>query len=100
MQMMRKILGEPRDPKALHKHKCPKCGHIWEHENDCVNHIPAHTCKCGRRQWDVYKGSESAELKSCATIPKLKMTDAEWERFCEEEDKACAPDTSDDYKLA
>ena len=35
----------------IHKHKCEKCGNVWEHDGDKVQGDPfddAHTCKkCG-----------------------------------------------------
>lgn len=39
---------------TFHRHKCPKCSHIWRHSNklrfDDVEFDKAHRCpKCGRR---------------------------------------------------
>lgn len=38
-----------------HKHKCNKCGTIWEHGNESVNNINAHKCpQCKTVQWWKY----------------------------------------------
>jgi hypothetical protein len=32
-----------------HRHKCVKCGQVWEHSDDCGGSHDAHTCpSCGR----------------------------------------------------
>ena len=86
-QLLISTLLRDEDPQGLHKHKCKSCGYVWQHENSCVNHIPAHTCICGKRQWSVYEGSDNGERKLWATIPRPKMTPEEWQTFCESEDK-------------
>lgn len=46
---------ERMDPSRTHKHKCPKCGNIWEHSDNCVNNTEAHTCsECGTEQWGIF----------------------------------------------
>jgi len=64
------------DPDGLHKHKCKKCGYIWQHENSCggpdtdKRAVKAHTCvKCGEEQWWKYDGKEKAETHSCMAQP-------------------------------
>jgi len=40
-----------------HKHKCFKCGHIWEHGSNCINNKESHTCsECGAEVWNKYYG--------------------------------------------
>lgn len=40
------------DETDTHKHKCPKCGKVWEHGSDCRGNEQAHECpKCGTIQW-------------------------------------------------
>ena len=39
-----------------HKHQCI-CGCIWEHGEECMDDVNAHTClKCGNKQWFKYNG--------------------------------------------
>lgn len=48
----------------MHKHKCPACGHIWEHTNSCAGDVDAHTCeKCGTESWRRHYDSFSEELE-------------------------------------
>lgn len=49
-----------------HSHKCDKCGHIWSHEDSCLNDKPHHTCKCGAEQWYVFKNHREGLFQSCA----------------------------------
>lgn len=62
-----------------HKHKCPKCSFIWEHEDSCVNNIQAHTCReCQTRcwHWDFYP-NEKAQFISCAKMPTATREELE-----------------------
>lgn len=77
--MLAKLVGSEEmregDPPT-HKHKCPTCGMIWEHETNCSEFIirnngrsneKAHTCsKCGAQSWDWYKGEGIASFQTCA----------------------------------
>lgn len=47
-------------PHGFHRHKCDKCGYVWEHANTCVNNTALHTCPgCGTEEWYWYKGPEA-----------------------------------------
>src|SRR5215471_3135134 len=62
---LQKLLGLPQDEEPpTHKHKCGKCGFIWEHEtDDCMNNTPAHTCReCGTEQWFWYEGETQGNV--------------------------------------
>jgi len=55
-----------------HKHKCPKCGAIWEHMDSCVGVEWAHTCPVCHvgESWTWYEGDENVTAthgRSCAT---------------------------------
>jgi predicted RNA-binding Zn-ribbon protein involved in translation (DUF1610 family) len=54
---------------GLHKHKCPSCGYIWQHEDSCINNTPEHTCrKCQTEVWYWYEGDMPAvETHLCGT---------------------------------
>jgi hypothetical protein len=67
----------PRDPEVekllapkgnLHKHKCEKCGRVWAHENGGEDHMAAHTCSCGEKQFWIYLGDEEV------TPPQKEVT--------------------------
>jgi hypothetical protein len=51
---------------SRHKHKCPRCGCIWEHDDalavaDCDVHDAAHRCPaCGTWETERYDGAEPA----------------------------------------
>ena len=46
------ILGASFDPDGTHKHKCPKCSHVWEHSNSMAGNEDAHKCpRCSAPQW-------------------------------------------------
>lgn len=33
----------------FHRHKCPDCGHVWQHPDSCAGDDKAHICPgCGR----------------------------------------------------
>lgn len=35
-----------------HAHKCPECGTIWRHTEECAGNASAHTCsQCGVEVW-------------------------------------------------
>jgi hypothetical protein len=60
-------LIEYMTPTGEHKHKCEDCGHIWAHEDSCINDVEHHTCKCGRVNWTIWQnGREGAHWQSCA----------------------------------
>jgi hypothetical protein len=45
-------------PTGYHRHKCGKCGCIWEHSNDMRGNDDAHKCpKCSEEQWVQYRGN-------------------------------------------
>ena len=50
--------------KANHSHKCPHCGHEWEHSEHSQNRIPSHVCrKCGQIEFFVHEfASLEAEI--------------------------------------
>jgi len=70
--------------KNRHKHKCPKCSFLWEHEDTCVNNTKAHTCqKCGTVQWfwDYYP-NETGTFISCANMPMDRIPPKPyWDEF-------------------
>lgn len=48
-------LFRPRS-HGRHTHKCPSCGHIWEHGAEARGNIPAHRCeKCGTLQGCIHE---------------------------------------------
>jgi len=76
--MIGRMEMKPTDPPT-HKHRCPDCGYIWEHETNCSEVIirsgvspdnkKQHTCsKCGAESWEWYKGSNAGVFQSCAAI--------------------------------
>jgi predicted nucleic acid-binding Zn-ribbon protein len=76
---------EAGKPEALmHKHRCPRCAAVWQHGDDCIDMILAHSCPiCGSGSWWKFWGAEEAthELPSCragddipALIPGAKVT--------------------------
>lgn len=46
----------------FHKHKCPTCGYVWEHDPDGLTFFTnkrAHKCvKCGDYSWSWYHGDD------------------------------------------
>lgn len=59
--------------EPTHKHKCWKCGLIWEHPDHCGGVTEAHTCpKCHVEQWDRYRGSEAVSIvTSSCQAPRI-----------------------------
>ena len=56
----------PKTGSGEHSHKCPKCGFIWSHEDQCINDQPAHTCQqCGKVNWMVFKDERGGVWQSC-----------------------------------
>lgn len=57
----------------MHKHKCPKCGTVWEHEEHCGGSELAHRCPtlgCGEEVYWHYDGSTPPTyLQSCRSGP-------------------------------
>jgi len=50
-------MSEYKSPSGRHRHKCPKCGVIWEH--DAIPLRVAHTClDCGGVTFEKYFGAE------------------------------------------
>lgn len=46
---------------GLHKHCCPDCFHVWEHQDTMRGNREAHTCiKCGSQCWLHYHGDAPA----------------------------------------
>ena len=63
-----RLLGSDKGSETgEHSHKCNKCGHIWSHEDSCLNDTKAHTCKCGTEQWWVFHDHREGQWQSCAT---------------------------------
>ena len=67
MQPMRKF-------ETIHMHQCPRCGHVWAHENNCNSLATlcafndAHRCpKCTTTQVAKYHGFQPFEFRSCWT---------------------------------
>jgi predicted RNA-binding Zn-ribbon protein involved in translation (DUF1610 family) len=61
-----KAIMKKHMPTGEHSHKCPECGHVWAHEDNCLNDAKAHTCKCGVEQWYVFEnGRSGGEWQSC-----------------------------------
>lgn len=57
--------GKP-DPNSTHRHKCPKCRHVWKHKNSCEDRKKEHTCaKCGTEQWFKFYGKRNTH---CAKL--------------------------------
>ena len=51
-------------PKGLHRHKCEKCGYVWEHSNSCAGSDSDHECpKCKTEEWCWYEGPEPPTSK-------------------------------------
>jgi predicted nucleic acid-binding Zn-ribbon protein len=49
----------------LHRHKCPKCGVVWQHGDECLGSNEAHTCPtygCGTIEKWIYRGDEPASV--------------------------------------
>lgn len=43
----------------LHKHKCGKCGTVWEHGSEAAGYGSKHSCpRCGEMEWRKYEGPE------------------------------------------
>ncbi len=62
-------------PKGFHRHKCRKCGYIWEHGNTCVNDEKAHTCsKCGTEEWYWYQGPQAPVVTTAVVSIEPKKT--------------------------
>jgi hypothetical protein len=57
---------------GFHRHKCRRCGQVWEHPDSCSNSIEAHVCSCGTLESIKYKGPESPKEKP-AIDSKLKI---------------------------
>ncbi len=52
-------LGWKEEP-LTHLHKCPDCGHVWKHDDNCTGDVEAHTCvKCGTESWEKHKSRKS-----------------------------------------
>jgi predicted nucleic acid-binding Zn-ribbon protein len=65
----------------LHKHKCPECGYIWEHGEECGGNEAAHTCsQCGCNVfacWVRYEGEGKAQENNgqhCQANPAQPLT--------------------------
>jgi predicted RNA-binding Zn-ribbon protein involved in translation (DUF1610 family) len=53
------VQGGHKSPKGYHKHKCPKCGNVWEHSNSFWDFTKTHNCFiCGTEQLYHYEGPE------------------------------------------
>lgn len=56
-----------------HKHKCPLCGRVWEHSDECNYAIDSHLCPakgCKGEQFYHYVGNTSTTfLQSCCRAP-------------------------------
>lgn len=47
-------------PGPKHKHKCSKCGCVWEHGSEAAGLGREHSCPlCGDMQWYRYDGPEA-----------------------------------------
>lgn len=48
----------------LHKHKCPGCGHIWEHGSENRGNKEAHQCPtgCGNESWWHHEEPSDREI--------------------------------------
>lgn len=48
-----------KSPHGFHRHKCGRCGLIWEHADTCAGNDDAHSCTgCGTEEWYKYLGNE------------------------------------------
>jgi hypothetical protein len=64
----------------MHKHKCDKCGAIWEHSDSCLDDAAAHTCPtkdCGGMQWMKYLGLDPSNVQHFAAC--TTMVDPQYE---------------------
>ena len=52
-----------RDKPEHHRHKCPRCGCVWEHHWCNVGIDPPHLCpRCETEQREPYRGDYPPEL--------------------------------------
>lgn len=70
-------LAHEAEATGEHSHKCNKCGHIWSHEDSCLNDVKNHTCKCGTEQWWVFHDKREGQWQSCATLSTLNKEGGE-----------------------
>jgi hypothetical protein len=46
-----------QSPPGSHRHKCRKCGRVWEHPDSCKGDDAAHVCAgCGQERFIRYDG--------------------------------------------
>jgi hypothetical protein len=55
--------GRPPSIPGMHKHKCWKCGTVWEHPDTCGAVYGTHYCPCcsASQSWK-YTGTEEADV--------------------------------------
>ena len=54
----------------MHKHKCTKCGTIFEHPNSCAGVCGTHDCpNCGFHEPWRYNGTEEADITFFGSRP-------------------------------
>ncbi len=41
-----------------HKHKCPRCDFVWEHDGENVDDLDHHCPSCGCGVWMRYRGDD------------------------------------------
>jgi predicted nucleic acid-binding Zn-ribbon protein len=47
---------------GIHKHKCDRCGAVWQHPDTCFGDERSHLCpNCGEEQTWKYFGNEKAD---------------------------------------
>lgn len=57
--------GDYESPDGFHRHKCDKCGHVWEHSDKCRGQEEPHICaNCGDIQGWKYFGPEPPSQKA------------------------------------
>lgn len=55
-----------------HRHQCPKCSFVWEHDSETTGRTPGHQCpSCGTAQYVKYFGEE----------PATEVDPEEWRRL-------------------
>jgi glycine cleavage system aminomethyltransferase T len=76
-------MGYPHTPKGVHKHKCPKCLYVWEHQGPATiiqhmmmtdqEHRDMHTCsKChykGEETYEIFRTPKDA-MELCEAVEK------------------------------
>lgn len=57
----------------IHKHKCPDCNTIWEHDGElCAGNDKEHTCKCGKQVWHRHYENDNCRV-DCILNRMLKL---------------------------